>query len=220
MAEQPTETPIRILVVDDHLVVRHGIVQLLSAAPDLTIVGCAESGEEGLLMCQKLTPDIVLMDIRMPGMGGLAASEAIRRFHPQARVIGLSTFAEDHTSALMLATGAHAHLSKAVTFDELVTTIRQVFRGEAIAQSQPADVGQTTAHSPRNPSTAITSQQRRVLALMSKGFTNSEIAGYLGISVSTANYHVGGILTKLNVSNRAEAAAMAMRENLVDQHDL
>ncbi|MEI9851499.1 MAG: response regulator transcription factor [Sphingomonas sp.] len=211
---------IRILVVDDHLVVRHGVAQLLSAAPDVTIVGEAENGEEALLLCQKLCPDIVLMDIRMPGMGGLAAAEAIRRFHPKARVIGLSTFAEDHTVAAMLATGAHGHLPKSVTFDELVGAIRKVHAGGTAVQSEPS--GRTAganAGAPRGPPT-ITGQQRRVLALMAKGFTNAEIAKYLGFSASTANYHVGAILAKLGVSNRAEAAAMAIREHLVDERDL
>lgn len=215
-----SEEKIRVLVVDDHLVVRQGVAQLLSAAQDVTIVGEAETGEEGLVLCQKLRPDIVLMDIRMPGMGGLAASEAIQRFYPEARVIGLSTFAEDHNTATMLATGAYLHLPKSVTFEELVGAIRKVHSGEPIIGRKPPSAKcPADGRSPGN-SAALTSRQRHVLALLAKGFTNSEIAGFLGISLSTAGYHVGSILTKLNVSNRAEAAAMAIREHLVDERDV
>lgn len=208
-------TPIRVLIADDHMVVRHGVAQLLSAAPDVTVVGEAQSGEEAVARCTELVPDIVLMDIRMPGMGGLAAAEAIRRACPDVRVIGLSTFAETHTVTTMLATGARAHLAKSVTFDELICTIRKVAAGETV---EPAPPRSSTATG--SPSPAITGQQRRALVLLAKGFTNAEIAGYLGISISTANYHVSAILAKLGVSNRAEAAAIAIREQLIDEGDL
>lgn len=208
--------PIRVLIVDDHLVVRQGIGLLLAAAEDIAIVGEAETGEQALEGCAELNPDIVLMDIRMPGMGGLAATETIRRKHPQIRIIGLSTFAEGHTVATMIAQGAQAHLPKSVTYDQLVDAIRKVHRGEV-----PDAVSTPSASVHSEPSTGnLTGQQRRVLALMAKGFTNPEIARFLEISVSTANYHVGAILAKLGVSNRAEAAAIAIREQLVDEFDL
>tara|TARA_B100000678_G_scaffold269210_1_gene256096 strand:- start:246 stop:881 length:636 start_codon:yes stop_codon:yes gene_type:complete len=207
---------IRVLVVDDHLMVRKGIAQLLTNADDVDLVGEAESGEAALDLCGTLSPDIVLMDLRMPGMGGMAATETIHRSHPDIRIIGLSTFAEDHMVATMVASGASAHLPKSVTFDELIDVIRKVAHGDVVA-------GTTAAKQPERPanlSGAITGQQRRVLALLAKGFTNSEIARYLGFSVSTANYHVGAILAKLGVSNRAEAAAIAVREQLIDEFDL
>ncbi len=207
---------IRVLVVDDHLMVRRGIAQLLASADEIDLVGEAESGEGALALCGALSPDIVLMDLRMPGMGGLAATESIHRAHPDIRIIGLSTFAEDHMVASMVASGASAHLPKSVTFDELVDAIRKVAGGEAI--ERPAGAG--PAERTTNLSGAITGQQRRVLALLAKGFTNPEIAKYLGFSVSTANYHVGAILAKLGVANRAEAAAIAVREQLIDEFDL
>lgn len=207
---------IRLLIVDDHLVVRHGLRQLLSEAPDIEIVGEADNGEEALYLCQKLRPDVILMDIRMPGMGGIAATSAIRQYHGAVRVIGLSTFAEDETEAAMIASGAQAHLSKAVTFEELVGAIRCVHAGHMIRRDKPA----IAALAPQATEPAITGQQRRVLALLTKGFTNAEIAAYMGFSAATAGYHVGAILAKLDVSNRAEAAAMAIREKLVDERDL
>lgn len=207
---------VRVLVVDDHPMVRQGIGQMLAIAPDVEIVGEADSGESALRLCEALAPDIVLMDLRMPGMGGLAATDAIRRRHPGTRIIGLSTFAESHMVATMVASGAHGHLPKSVTYDELIDAIRKVHGGAVLdGPAAPA-----AASASRTPTATITPQQRRVLALLAKGFTNPEIARYLGLSVSTANYHVGAILAKLGVSNRAEAAAIAVREQLVDEFDL
>lgn len=213
----PTEG-IRVLLVDDHLIVRQGLAYLLAGASDVSVVGETDSGEEALHLSRTLRPDIVLMDVRMPGMGGVAATEAIRRHHPGAKVIGLSTFADDATVASMIAAGAYGHLSKAVTFDELVDAIRQVHAGgtavaRAVGPGRSAELSTGIA-------AAITGQQRRVLALLAKGFTNAEIAGYLGISASTVGYHVGAILTKLGASNRAEAAATAIRERMIDERDL
>jgi DNA-binding NarL/FixJ family response regulator len=207
---------IRVLVVDDHLMVRRGIAQLLASAPDIAIIGEADSGEAALALCETLVPEIVLMDLRMPGMGGMAATEAIRRRFPAIRIIGLSTFAEDHTVAGMIAIGAALHLPKSVSFEELTEAIRKVAAGDPVWPASPANAPQRAAGLPG----AISGQQRRVLVLLAKGFTNAEIAAYLGLSVSTANYHVGAILTKLGVSNRTEAAAIAVREQLIDEFDL
>lgn len=208
--------PIRLLIVDDHMLVRQGIRQLLAAAPDIEIVGEADCGEGALSLCADLIPDIVLMDLRMPGMGGVAATETIRRAHPDIRIIGLSTFAEGHTVNTMIASGARAHLPKSVTFDELIDAIRKVQAGMTIAN--PNGSGAPDRNGEK--AATITGQQRRVLALMVKGFTNPEIANYLSLSVSTANYHVSAILAKLGVSNRAEAVAIAVREQLADESDL
>jgi DNA-binding NarL/FixJ family response regulator len=210
---------IRIVIVDDHLMVRQGIRQLLSPAGDVAIVGEADSGETALALCASLRPDIVLMDLRMPGMGGLAATEALVQQWPDLRIIGLSTFSEQHMIATMIGTGARAHLPKSVTHDELIDAIRRVHAGEVIAET-PAACTAAAATAATGATAAIRGQQRRVLALLAKGFTNPEIARYLGLSVSTANYHVGAILAKLNVSNRAEAAAIAVREQLIDEFDL
>lgn len=208
--------PIRVLIVDDHMMVRQGISQLLALANDVVIVGEAETGEDALALCQHLRPDIVLMDLRMPGMGGLAATETLVQRFAGIRIIGLSTFAEQHLVNTMMASGAKGHLPKSVTFEDLIDAIRKVHAGQLLASLPHTGISAAAT----GATAVITGQQRRVLALLAKGFTNPEIARYLGLSVSTANYHVGAILAKLHVSNRAEAAAIAVREQLIDEFDL
>lgn len=213
---------ISVLIVDDHLIVREGLTQLLASADGIRLVGETDSGEEALLLCHRLSPDIVLMDVRVPGMGGIAASEAIARFHPNTRVIALSTFTDGETVAAMTASGARGYLSKAATLEELVDAIQTVHAGGLVFPERIAAVADSArqGQAPAERQPEISAQQRRVLALLAKGFTNPEIARYLGFSVATAGYHVSAILAKLEVSNRAEAAAMAIRERLVDEADL
>lgn len=209
---------IRVLLVDDHMVVRAGLAQVLGAIEGFTVVGQAESGEEALFLCQRHHPNVVLMDVRMQGMGGISATEAICKHHPDVRVIALSTFADSETVAQMLAAGASGFLPKTVSAEELADAICRVNEGERV-------VGETMAPPQPAPDAAevaevmLSGQQRRVLALMTKGYTNGEIASYLGISLPTARFHVSAILLKLGVSNRAEAAALAVRNRLVGEAD-
>ncbi len=214
-----TADPIRILLVDDHMVVRAGLTQVIGAMAGFTVVGQAESGEEALFLCQLHRPHIVLMDVRMQGMGGTGATESIRRYHPDVRVIGLSTFADSETVAQMLAAGASGFLPKTVSADELADAIRRVHAGERIVDAGLAEPDPPAAASTNAAEVTLSGQQRRVLALLTKGYTNGEIASYLGISLPTARYHVSAILLKLGVSNRAEAAALAARNRLVDDAD-
>lgn len=206
---------IRILVVDDHPVVRHGLVGLLRNAPDFAVVGEAENGEEALFLCQKLRPDIALMDVRMQGMGGIAATEAIRRFHTNVRVIGLSSFADEQMARTLIARGAHGVLSKAIDGVTLIDAIRRIHGGETLIWLDSETAAAAPASAQPLPEHALAAQQRRVLALLTQGCTNNEIAQHLGISMPTARYHVSAILLKLGVANRVEAAAMAVRDGLV-----
>lgn len=213
--------PVRILLVDDHMLVRAGLAQVIGSVPGFTVVAEAETGEEALLLCQRLRPDVVLMDVRMPGLGGIAATEALCKLHPQVAVIALSTFADAETVARMLAAGARGFLSKSVSAHDLRQAIRKVHGGESVVDAgcprQAASHVEPTP--PREEHLELSTQQRRVLALLSKGCTNPEIARYLCISVPTARYHVSAVLLKLGVSNRAEAAAMAIRNRLVNHSD-
>jgi NarL family two-component system response regulator LiaR len=215
--EQP---PIRILLADDHMLVRAGLARVIGGRADMEVVGEAENGEEALFLCQKHRPDIVLMDVRMEGMGGIGATEAIRRFHPKTKVVGLSTFHDQRTVSDMVAAGASGFLSKILSAEELVSAILRVHAGEVVlteAASDPTDTQPDPVRS--KPAFELGDQQRTTLALLTKGYTNPEIARYLGVSVPTARYHVSALLAKLEVSNRAEAAALAVRERLVSADD-
>ncbi|MCB5425147.1 response regulator transcription factor [Altererythrobacter sp. CC-YST694] len=209
---------IRILLVDDHMVVRAGLAQVLGAKAGFTVVGEAESGEEALFLCHQHQPHVVLMDVVMQGMGGIGATEAIRKYQPNTRVIALSTFADGDTIAQLLAAGASGFLPKTISAEELVDAIKRVHAGETIVLSGPASpepVQQTVSPG----EIKLSGQQRRVLALLTRGYTNGEIAAYLRLSLPTARYHVSAILLKLGVSNRAEAAALAERNRLVGEAD-
>lgn len=223
MQAEPPEfaEPVRILLVDDHMLVRAGLAQVIGSVPGFTVVAEAENGEEALFQCQRQKPDVVLMDARMPGMGGIAATEAMCKFHPKVAVIALSTFSDTETVARMLAAGARGFLSKSVSAHDLSLAIRKVHDGETVVDPgclpQIATPLDRATH--KEEQLELSAQQRRVLALLSKGCTNPEIARYLHISMPTARYHVSAILLKLGVSNRAEAAAMAIRKRLVSNSD-
>lgn len=214
--------PIRILIVDDHMVVRAGLAQVINAAEDMTVVAEAASGEEALLQCHQHQPALVLMDMMMRGMGGQGATEVITRYHPATRILVLTTFGDLKAQERMLAAGARGFLSKTASVVDLLTAIRRVHAGEIVcdAGGEP-DIQPEPAAVPAEPGLGVElgAQQRRALALLTKGYTNNEIASYMGISLPTARYHVSAILLKLGVSNRAEAAALAARHKLVSDID-
>lgn len=212
------EAPIRLLLVDDHLVVRKGIEQVLANAPNINIVGEAECGERALAICARLKPDIVLMDIQMKGMSGIDTTRALLNTHTQTRVIGLSTFADRVTVSDMIEAGARGYLLKDVSASEIITTIHRVHTGEILVPQ--ALLSSNNITSPTEQLPELGTQQKRVLALMSKGFTNPEIASTLNISTPTARYHVSAILQKLNVSKRSEAVAFAIRMGFIDYSEL
>lgn len=217
---------LRILVVDDHMIVRTGLSQLLGSFDNFHVVAEAESGEEALYLYTRHRPDVVLLDVRMAGMDGISAAAALCNLHPQACVVALSTFADDATIRQMLAAGARAFLAKTISSDLLAEAIVRAARGERlIFESDRLIAADTIMTAPSQPvlpdgePMAIGRQQRRILALLSKGFSNAQIGEYLGISVATVRYHVSAILQKLGVTNRAEAVAMSIRNNLFNDHD-
>jgi NarL family two-component system response regulator LiaR len=215
---------IRILLVDDHMVVRKGLLHVLVSIEGLSVVAEAENGEEALYLCRKLKPDVVIMDVKMAGLGGIEATRLIARHHPSSRIIGLSTFAQKDVVSDMLAAGAHGYLLKDLSANELATSIRRIHAGETLPMPDLSAGSDKQMHSEERPAVLepgvqMGEQQLKVLGLMTKGFTNPEIAAHLGVSLPTARYHVSAILQKLDVSNRSEAVALAIRTKLIDEHD-
>ncbi|ESQ91769.1 hypothetical protein ABAC460_05365 [Asticcacaulis sp. AC460] len=210
---------IRILIVDDHMVVRAGLVQVISTKPGLQIVGEAANGEEAIFLCQKVRPDIIIMDIRMRGMGGVAAIESLSKYYPETRILALSTFDDPASVERVMTAGGRGFLAKTLSAADLTDAVFRVHAGEIVikvdndsAPPEPVAAGTVEAF-------GLGVQQRRVLALLTKGYTNADIAGYMDISLPTARYHVSAILLKLGVANRAEAAAMAVRDRLIGDSD-
>jgi NarL family two-component system response regulator LiaR len=208
------ETSIRVLIVDDHAVVRGGLRLFLLAFDDLELVGEANSGERALAMCAEVQPDVVLMDLMMPGMGGVEAIRLIRQRQPQVQVIALTSFPEDELVQAALRAGAISYLLKTISAGELAAAIRAAAAGQAtlapeatqalLRQAGPPPIGHD-----------LTERERQVLALLVQGLSNAEIAARLVISESTAKFHVGNILAKLQAGSRAEAVAIALQSGLV-----
>lgn len=220
----PSADPIRLILADDHMVVRTGLRQVLESDPGLVVVDEAESGEAVLYLCQKLKPDVVLMDVQMEGISGIEATRLLVLHHPGVKVIGLSTFADPKVVKDMISAGACGYLLKDVSAPELVQAIRHVQAGETVfsrnlSPTLEAPEADESAVDEIDTNIVMGAQQKRVLALLTKGLTNPEIAAHMGVSLPTARYHVSAILQKLEVSNRVEAVALAIRLGLTSESD-
>ena len=212
MAEAPR---IGVMVVDDHTVVRNGIRFSLLAFDDIELVGEADSGEEALRLCTQIQPDVILMDMVMPGMDGAATTRAIRDRYPKAQVLALTSFQEGNLVEEALKAGAIGYLLKDVAVDELADAIRLAYSGRStLAPAAAQALAQVAAH-PSKLDFDLTDRQQEVLALMVEGLSNAQIAEQLTISLPTARFHVSTILSKLGATNRAEAAALAVKYRLI-----
>ena len=207
--------PIRVMLVDDHAVVRSGLAAFLLAFDDLELVGEAASGEEAVRLCDQVQPDVVLMDLVMPGMDGAATTRAIRESCPQVQVIALTSFREEELVQGALQAGAISYLLKNVSADELAEAIRAAHAGRPTLAPEAAQALIQAATQGPVPGHDLTPREREVLALMVEGLSNPQIAERLVVSRSTVKFHVSNILSKLGVSSRTEAVALAVQHHLV-----
>ncbi len=208
--------PIRVMVVDEHGMVRKGIIAFLKSRPGIQIVGEAQDGREAVELCPQLEPDVILMDLQMPEMNGIEATRIIRQQHPQIRIIALTSFPDRDKVQDALQAGAISYLLKNVSGEDLAEAIRDAYAGRATLalEAVQALIQPPVAPSPA-PGFDLTARERQVLQLLVKGLNNTEIAERLMVSHATAKAHVSSILSKLGVSNRAEAVAVALQQNLV-----
>jgi two-component system, NarL family, response regulator LiaR len=224
--------PIRVLVVDDHTMVRKGLATFLKAFEDfspgppvpgapeqaeqgLQLVGEAENGAAAIELCGEIQPDVVLMDMVMPGMDGATATRTIRQQFPQIQVIALTSFKEGELIKNALEAGAIGYLLKDVSADELAAAIRSAHGRRATLSPAAAQSLVETANQPPAPGLDLTVREREVLALMVEGMSNMQIAERLVVSPSTIKSHVSNILSKLGVDSRTEAVAVALRNRIV-----
>lgn len=195
----------RIIIADDHLVVRMGMTSVISFEKDMSIVGEAETGLDAVRKARQLKPDVIIMDLMMPEMNGASATAAILRELPQTKIIILTSFTGAPEVRQAVDAGAVAVLDKDSSQDVIISAIRDVVAGKSPSiQLQEPD--------PKPPEAKITPRQAEVLKLVAKGFTNKEIAGLLNISPESVKEHIANILIRLDASSRSEAVAIAMSE--------
>lgn len=214
---EANDSRIRVMLVDDHAVVRSGLAAFLMAFEDLELVGEAADGAEAVAMCDRVKPDVVLMDLVMPEMDGATATMAIRTAHPRIQVIVLTSFKEDDLVQGALQAGAIGYLLKSVSTDELAEAIRAAHAGRPTLAPEAAQalIHKATRPSAMEPGHDLTEREREVLALMVEGLNNTDIAERLVVSRSTVKFHVSNILSKLHVSSRTEAVAYALQHGLI-----
>jgi NarL family two-component system response regulator LiaR len=211
------KSTIRVVIVDDHEMIRAGLRVFLEAFDDLELVGEASDGEAAVAICELQHPDVVLMDLVMPGMSGVSAIRTIIQTHPDIQVIALTGFNEQHLVHEALQTGAIGYMLKNVSIDELANAIRAAHNGQPTLTPEVFHglVEAVTHPEPSQANPSLTPREVEVLRLIVAGLHNHEIAVHLTISQSTVKTHVSNILTKLGTSTRAEAAALAVQHNLV-----
>jgi NarL family two-component system response regulator LiaR len=214
MTNSPTQ-PIRVMLVDDHTMVRWGLATFLMVFNDFKLVGEAENGRTAIQLCAEVLPDVVLMDMAMPDMDGVTATRLIHQQFPQVRVIALTSFKEGRLIRDALEAGAIGYMLKDASADELAQAIRAAHAGRATLSPEATQALVHAASQPPAPGFDLTERERVVLALMVEGLNNTQIAGRLTVGLSTVKSHVSNILSKLGVASRTEAVTLALRNHLV-----
>jgi DNA-binding NarL/FixJ family response regulator len=206
--------PIRIFIVDDHSIVREGLRTLLAEENELDVIGEATNGAEALDAIATHQPDVVLMDLMMPVMGGVEATRHIRQYHPKSRVIVLTSFRDDQLVQEAIRAGATGYLLKDVLKADLLSAIRRAARGEPVLHPEAQAALMRQASAPPSPIQSLTEREIDVLKLIAQGQSNREIADTLYLTEGTVKGYVSTILSKLNVQDRTQAALLAVKNGL------
>ena len=203
-------TRIRVLIVDDHEMLRLGVGVVLGNEPDLALAGEAANGHEAIESYRKLRPDVVLMDLRMPGIGGVEAIERIRAEFPEARIVALSTYEGDTDIYRALEAGAQGYLFKDMLRTQLVSTLRDVCKGQR--SIPPAVAARLAEHTPR---VELTARELEVLEYVAKGLRNKEIAFAIGTTDGTIKVHITNLMGKLGAADRTDAVTIGLRRGII-----
>jgi len=208
--------PIRVFIVDDQPVVRQGLTAFLMAMEDMDICGQASSGRGLLHALEPAEADVVLMDLKMPEVDGLAATRAVLEHNPKARIVVLTSYHSDEMVKEALQAGALGYVLKNATAEEIAAAIHNAMADRRTLAPEAADALIRISQAPASPGYDLTERERDVLALMIEGLNNNQIAERLVISTATVKYHVGNILSKLGAANRVEAVSLALKEGILD----
>jgi two-component system, NarL family, response regulator LiaR len=214
--------PITILIVDDHTIVRHGVRTFFEMEPDLLVLQEADSGEAAVRLAAELIPDVVLMDLMLPGMSGVEAIRQIKQASPETQIIALTSYHEDAFIFPALRAGALSYVLKDVHPEALVEVVRQAARGESVLHPQVAarviqEMRSSTTAGPPTLMTQLSERELDVLRLIAQGLTNADIAQACTISEKTVKKHVSNILSKLHLLDRTQAAVLAWQQGLMHQ---
>ena len=214
------DRPVKLLLVDDHPIVRSGLRMLFLSEPGMTIVGEASSGQEAIEAVQRLHPDVVIMDVSMPGMNGIEATRRIKAAHPETAVLALTMYEDEQYFFEMLNAGASGYIPKRAAPDDLVSAIKVVAEGNVFLYSTLArflmrDMAERAAAEPEESEEVLTARVREVLTCIAEGLTNREIAETLVISIKTVERHRENIMAKLDMHNRVELVKYAIKKGLI-----
>jgi DNA-binding NarL/FixJ family response regulator len=215
------EKVVRLLLVDDHPIIRSGLRMLFQAEPSLTIVGEADSGAAAIAMVEQLHPDVVIMDVAMPGMNGIEATRRIKAASPETAVLALTMHEDEQYFFEMLNAGASGYIPKRAAPDDLVSAIKVVAEGNVFLYASLArflirDMADRAEAEPETGADVLTAREREVLTLIADGDTNREIADTLVISVKTVERHRENIMAKLDIHNRVELVRYAIKKGMID----